>query len=103
MLAMLPDLDVVAFKLGIPYAAEFGHRGASHSVVAALTIGLCAAPIIARWLRVPLLPTAVAAALAVLSHGPLDMLTDGGLGVAALWPLTAPGISSRGSLCRSHR
>jgi inner membrane protein len=86
LLALLPDLDVVAFKLGIPYGADFGHRGASHSIVAAVTIGLVLAPLVARLLRTPLGPTAVAAVLAVLSHGPLDMLTDGGLGVAALWP-----------------
>jgi inner membrane protein len=86
LLALLPDCDVVAFKLGIPYGAAFGHRGASHSIVAAVTIGLLVAPLVARALRTPLVPTAVAAVLAVLSHGPLDMLTDGGHGVAALWP-----------------
>lgn len=24
--SMIPDLDVEAFRLGIPYAAQFGHR-----------------------------------------------------------------------------
>jgi inner membrane protein len=86
LLALLPDCDVVAFKLGIPYGAAFGHRGASHSIVAAVVVGLLVAPIVARALRTPLVPTAVAAVLAVVSHGLLDMLTDGGLGVAALWP-----------------
>jgi hypothetical protein len=26
-LAMLPDIDVLAFRFGIPYGAVFGHRG----------------------------------------------------------------------------
>ena len=39
-LAMLPDADVVAFKLGIPYGATWGHRGASHSLVFALGVVL---------------------------------------------------------------
>ena len=38
-LAMLPDADVVAFAFGIPYASEFGHRGASHAIVTALIVG----------------------------------------------------------------
>ena len=31
MASILPDFDVVAFSLGIPYEDEFGHRGFSHS------------------------------------------------------------------------
>lgn len=33
--SVLPDLDVLAFRFGIPYAAEFGHRGVSHSLALA--------------------------------------------------------------------
>ena len=32
-LALLPDADVIAFKLGIPYSAPWGHRGATHSLL----------------------------------------------------------------------
>lgn len=46
--SILPDFDSVAFKLGIAYADQFGHRGATHPL--------------------------------------LDVLTNGGLGVALLWP-----------------
>ena len=38
--AVLPDADVLAFALHIPYADAFGHRGASHSLLFA---GLLAA------------------------------------------------------------
>ena len=39
-LSGLPDLDVVAFALGIPYAAPWGHRGAAHSLAIAGMCGL---------------------------------------------------------------
>lgn len=80
-LAMAPDLDVVAFKLHIPYGAAWGHRGAAHSLVLALLAGALVG-LVARSRRTWLLAT-----LAAVSHGLLDTLTDGGLGVALLWPL----------------
>jgi inner membrane protein len=85
-LSMLPDLDVIAFWLGIPYGAPFGHRGATHSLVFAAAAGIIAV-LIARApdrRRVGLLAFAV-----VASHGLLDALTDGGRGVALLWPFSA--------------
>jgi len=39
VLAMLPDADVLAFWLGIPYAAPLGHRGFSHSLAFAALAG----------------------------------------------------------------
>jgi inner membrane protein len=86
-LAMLPDLDVIAFALHIPYAARFGHRGAAHSLAAAAAVALLAA-LAARPLGLPPLRAALFTLLAVGSHGLLDAMTDGGLGVALLWPFT---------------
>src|SRR4051794_8729636 len=87
LLSLLPDLDVIAFRLGIPYRAPFGHRGAAHSICAALLLALLFAPAAA-----PLCSSASRALLlcagVLLSHGALDALTDGGLGVALLWPLS---------------
>lgn len=83
--AMLPDADVVALKLGIEYAHALGHRGASHSLAFALASGAVAAGG-ARWLRAPAMATLLFIALSAASHPLLDMLTDGGLGVALLWP-----------------
>ena len=37
-LSLAPDLDVIAFRLGIPYSAPFGHRGAAHSILVALVL-----------------------------------------------------------------
>ena len=92
-LSVAPDLDVVAFRLGIPYSAPFGHRGAAHSICAALALASVAA------LATRLTPEQCAAgqtrtrlwllcAFVAASHGLLDTLTDGGLGVALLWPLS---------------
>lgn len=81
--SLVPDLDVIAFKFGIPYAAPFGHRGATHSIAFALLMGL-AAYALTRSKK-----TTLALAFVVLTHPLLDMLTDGGLGVALFWPITA--------------
>jgi len=42
--AMLPDADVLAFALHIPYADGFGHRGASHSLLFAMLLAALALP-----------------------------------------------------------
>lgn len=87
LLALLPDADVVAFWLGIPYAAPWGHRGASHSVVFAAGVALAVAAV-ARALRAPAGRWGTLTFLAVASHGLLDSLTNGGLGAALLWPFS---------------
>lgn len=85
-LSLLPDADVIAFALGIPYAHPFGHRGASHALLVGLLIGgLLAAAVPTRSPRVRI-RAAVLGALVTISHGLLDSLTDGGLGIALFWP-----------------
>lgn len=86
-LALLPDADVVAFKLGIPYAAPWGHRGATHSLVFAAGVALAVAGV-TRALGGRAGRMGVLTLVAVGSHGLLDALTDGGLGAALLWPFS---------------
>jgi inner membrane protein len=81
-LSLLPDADVIAFVLRIPYEAPFGHRGASHSIAFA---ALCALLAFSA-MRSGRLARFVG--LVVLSHPVLDMLTDGGLGCALLFPFS---------------
>ena len=85
--SILSDLDVLAFRIGIPYAHDFGHRGASHSLAFAALLGL-----LALALAAPLRTSRSAAFwfvfIAAASHGLLDMLTNGGLGVALAWPVS---------------
>jgi inner membrane protein len=84
--ALAPDLDIVAFALGIPYADAFGHRGASHSFVMTAGVAIVLAVGLAAWLRMGFGACLIAAAVAVMSHPVLDALTDGGLGCALYWP-----------------
>ena len=89
--AIIPDADVVGFSFGIPYGAMFGHRGFTHSILFALLFGAFAAFIAARVLQIRVAPVKLFAffALATLSHPLLDMLTDGGSGVALFAPFSA--------------
>jgi len=88
-LAVLPDLDVMAFRFGIPYAHPMGHRGFTHSVAFALiaaTLSAClfhryVGPFSRGWLMLLMLFFAAGA-----SHGILDAFTDAGLGVGFFLP-----------------
>lgn len=104
--AMLPDADVLAFALHIPYADAFGHRGASHSLLFALVLAAVAAVLAffgsgRPWSAVSwqprLAPTKAGPVASILqaavfvfvcaaSHPLLDAMTSGGLGVALAWP-----------------
>jgi inner membrane protein len=86
ILPMVPDVDVLAFLVGIPYRSPFGHRGCTHSLCFALALSLTAAVLFARRCRVSWTALAGFFFLMTASHGILDALTDGGLGVALFWP-----------------
>jgi inner membrane protein len=85
-LSMLPDADIVGLPLGVAYAAPWGHRGATHSMMFAVAVGFGIG--VAAWSRrsrAPLVTWLLATAV-LASHGLLDTLTDGGMGCALLWP-----------------
>lgn len=84
--AMLPDLDVLAFRFGIAYGDPLGHRGFTHSLAFAALLALMAT-LLARRLRSPRWAAGLFVFVAAASHGLLDMLTTGGKGVALFWPL----------------
>ena len=83
----LPDLDVIAFRFGIPYQAPFGHRGAIHSLAFAACAGFFLG-LVGRALNLPTVALGLTAALVMGSHDLLDTLTDDGLGIALLWPFS---------------
>jgi inner membrane protein len=87
-LSLLADIDVLAFRLGIPYSAPFGHRGATHSLAFALFAGCAAAALGWRAGLRPLWRLLLVTSLVAVSHPLLDAMTDGGLGVALLWPFS---------------
>lgn len=84
--SILPDIDVLTFKFGIHYASPWGHRGFTHSLffAALWSLLLVLLPffkmVIFRF-RLYLLFFS-----ATISHGLLDALTNGGLGVGFLTP-----------------
>ena len=82
--SVIPDLDVIGFKFGLTSEHMLGHRGLTHSVVFAAMLGALLTYTFFRhshpdpWLVFLFL------FMSTLSHPLLDMLTNGGRGVA-LW------------------
>jgi len=87
--AFAPDLDVLAFRWGISYESIWGHRGWTHSLLFALVLGGLmgltfrfldkkSGIALTAWLM-----------LSAASHPLLDMMTNGGRGVALWWPFSA--------------
>ena len=87
--SILPDIDVLSFVLGIDYGDLFGHRGLTHSLSFALVLAFV---VVRLWFKD--VPTGTKMwwmliahfFLVTASHGMLDAMTDGGLGVAFLAP-----------------
>ena len=89
--AAAPDLDTIGYWLGVPYEHALGHRGITHglpfAVALALAVGTFAFRDVARGSRRHLQRVRYLF-MATLSHGVLDMLTNGGLGIAFLSPFS---------------
>lgn len=85
---IVPDLDVAAFHFGIHDDHLLGHRGFTHSLGFALLLGVIAA-LAAPLLRARRLTAFVFVAVSAVSHGLLDMLTNGGAGISLLWPFSS--------------
>jgi inner membrane protein len=91
VIAIVPDLDVIAFSLGIPYAHPLGHRGFSHSMVFA---GVLSALVCLALFKEPIRFTkgwwwlVAVTFLAAASHGLLDAATDAGKGIGLFIPLS---------------
>ncbi|MEC5384364.1 metal-dependent hydrolase [Uliginosibacterium sp. H3] len=86
--SIVPDLDVISFHFGIAYGSELGHRGFSHSLVFALLVATFGA-LAWRTLRSRPLTALLFLFVAMASHGVLDSFTNGGRGIAFLWPFSA--------------
>jgi inner membrane protein len=85
--SVAPDLDVIGFYFGIQYGDLWGHRGMTHSLFFA---GLLSAALVGMWhfrksaaAKIGLFAYFF---LCTASHGMLDAMTDGGLGVAFFCP-----------------
>lgn len=87
VVSILPDADVIAFGTGIAYEHVLGHRGFTHSLAFAVALAGAIA-LIHRRDAVPRHRAFLFLALSAASHGILDAFTNGGLGIAFLWPFT---------------
>ncbi|HEX8656479.1 MAG TPA: metal-dependent hydrolase [Hymenobacter sp.] len=87
--AALPDVDALGYRLGVPYGSLWGHRGLTHSLLAAVVVAVVGTGL-SRLSRSAHRPPAGRLALllflATASHGVLDAMTTGGLGVAFFSP-----------------
>jgi inner membrane protein len=83
--SILPDIDVIGFEFGVRYSDLWGHRGMTHSLLFAAVIASTMAILLKdKWgIRARF---AALFFLIIVSHGLLDALTDGGLGVAFFSP-----------------
>ncbi|MEP6473063.1 MAG: metal-dependent hydrolase, partial [Gemmatimonadota bacterium] len=82
--------DAIGYWLGVPYGSLFGHRGFTHSLVFAVLLATVSVVAVGRrgiggtsapWLWAYLF-------VATASHGLLDAMTDGGMGVAFFAPFS---------------
>jgi len=87
--SILPDADVLSFVSGIDYGSLFGHRGFTHSLSFAVILSVIVVQLwfkdVRAWSRMWKL-LIVHFFFVTASHGMLDAMTDGGLGVAFFAP-----------------
>lgn len=83
--AILPDIDVIGFSFGVRYGDLWGHRGMTHSLLFAALIAVCVAVPLQKGIHEQG-KLALLLFLVTASHGALDALTNGGLGVAFFSP-----------------
>ncbi len=95
--ACIPDIDVLGFRFGIHYGDLLGHRGLTHSLLFALVLALV---VVLALFRRPLAAASVSPQgerraqlllvgyffMVTASHGVLDAMTNGGLGIAFFAP-----------------
>ncbi len=85
VLTAVPDFEVIGLWLGIPYDHMLGHRGLTHSIFfaavfcALLTLLFNNKNKLSIWIYFT---------VSMASHGLLDALTNGGLGIAFLSPFS---------------
>jgi len=90
----LPDVDVIGFGFGVRYGDLWGHRGITHSILSAAVAGI----VVGNWFdgsRTEKISLTSKIGQSILfffitaSHGVLDAMTNGGLGIAFFSPFNA--------------
>ncbi|HEV2396630.1 MAG TPA: metal-dependent hydrolase [Candidatus Sulfotelmatobacter sp.] len=86
--SMLPDIDVIGFRVGIPYGDFWGHRGFTHSLAFAALLAAILTVVVRARAQISSFALFSYLFLATASHGLLDAMTNGGLGVAFFSPFS---------------
>src|SRR5262245_61263455 len=86
--SVVPDLDVVGRRFGIRSNHMLGHRGLTHSTAFAAVLGALMTYALFRTSHLDLWVVFLFLFVSTLSHAFLDMLTNGGQGVALWSPLS---------------
>jgi inner membrane protein len=89
--AVVPDIDVIGFQFGIHYGDLLGHRGVTHSLAFAAALSTLVAACVPRQKLQGAKRSILALFLFIVtaSHGVLDAMTNGGLGVAFFAPFSS--------------
>lgn len=86
--SILPDADVIGFRFGIRYEDMLGHRGFTHSILFAIAYGLFGLLFFRKEETKMKIKLFCLFTFSIMSHGILDMLTNGGHGVGLFIPFT---------------
>src|SRR6185436_15539798 len=86
LLTALPDIDFIGWQAGVPYGNWLGHRGFTHSLFFAAVMALLSASYFRKSAALKFTPLWIFFFLCGASHGLLDGMTNGGLGVAYFAP-----------------
>ncbi len=89
LFSALPDADVLGFAFGIAYGDLLGHRGLTHSLLFALVFAALMVLVLFYGKRYRMRDRLIAFMLlffSIASHGALDAMTNGGLGIAFFSP-----------------
>ena len=82
---ILPDIDIIAFKFGIPYESMWGHRGITHAIFFAVILAIVSGYFLSRSKK-QFYASSLFIFLAPFSHSLLDAMTTGGKGVTFFAP-----------------
>jgi inner membrane protein len=85
--SVFPDIDSIGFYRGVPYGSLWGHRGLTHSLFFALLLSALISVAVGWKKSVGIkLGAFLFLFICTASHGALDAMTNGGLGVAFFSP-----------------
>jgi inner membrane protein len=87
--AVIPDVDVIGRQFGVGAHPLLGHRGLTHSIVFAAALGALLTYLIFHNSPAPSWVVFLFLFVSTLSHPLLDMLTNGGRGVALFAPFSS--------------